>query len=55
MSRNCAKVIQVIETVTVIGAGTNNDPSRHLIEYWDFEGNKLAEYDSIKWTNERRF
>lgn len=50
-----AKVVQVIETMTNIGKGTEKDPCRHLIEYWDFEGNKLAEYDTIHWKKKERF
>ena len=41
------KTMQVIETCTVIGAGTEKDLSRHLYEYWSMEGEKLAEFDSI--------
>lgn len=44
-----AKVISVIETRAMKGAGINNDPVRQLIQYWDFEGNLLAEFDS--WNN----
>lgn len=40
-----AKVIQVIQTVALRGAGTENDECRDVMQYWDFEGNLLAEYD----------
>ncbi len=40
-----AKVIRVIETKAARGAGTPEQPSRMVTEYWDFEGNKLAEND----------
>lgn len=41
-----AKVIQVIETKSVRGAGTETDLCRSVTQYWDFEGNLLAENDS---------
>ena len=39
------RVIQVIETVSVRGAGTNEDLCRPVTQYWDFNGNLLAEKD----------
>lgn len=41
-----AKVIQVIETVALIGRGTHDDPVRTVTQYWDFSGNLLAESES---------
>lgn len=40
-----AKVIQVIETKSKRGLGTEKDPVREVTQYWDFEGNFLAEMD----------
>lgn len=40
-----ARVIQVIETKSKRGLGTEKDPVREIIQYWDFEGNFLAEFD----------
>lgn len=40
-----AKVIQVIETKAIRGLGTEKDPVRTVTQYWDFEGNFLAEMD----------
>jgi len=40
-----AKVIQVIETVAIRGTGTEKDPVRCITQYWDLEGNFLAEND----------
>ena len=40
-----AKVIQVIETTALRGSGTNEDPSRIVIQYWSLEGKLLAEND----------
>lgn len=40
-----ARVIQVIETRSIRGAGTNEDPVRDLTQYWDFDGHLLAEFD----------
>ncbi len=40
-----AKVIQVIETSALRGKGTEEDRCREIKQYWDFEGNLLAEND----------
>ena len=40
-----AKVIQVIETKAKRGLGTEKNPVREVTQYWDFEGNLLAEMD----------
>lgn len=40
-----AKVIQVIETRSLRGAGTADDVCREVIQYWSFEGKLLAEKD----------
>ena len=45
---NNAKVIQVIQTVTVKGNGTELDPCREVIQYWDFEGNLIVTKDPLK-------
>ncbi len=48
--RGCdsAKVISVIVTRALKGSGTESDPVREVIQYWDFDGNLLAEHDSVK-------
>lgn len=38
-----AKVIQVIETVSLLGRGTFEDPVREIRQYWSFDGTLLAE------------
>ncbi len=43
-----AKVMQVIETKSLIGAGTEKDPVRFIYQYWDFEGNLLASKDTVE-------
>lgn len=43
-----ACVIKVIRTKALLGAGTANDPIRHIYQYWDFEGNLLAENDGYE-------
>lgn len=44
-----ARVIQVIETATLIGTGDNNDdPCRIIRQYWSMEGELLAEHDPFK-------
>ena len=40
-------VIQVIETKTVIGLGVPSDPVREITQYWDMDGNLLAEADEF--------
>lgn len=40
-----ARVIPVIETKSIRGEGTHDDLCRLVIQYWDFEGNLLAEND----------
>ncbi len=42
-----AKVVQVIETRSLRGIGVNGDMCREVIQYWDFDGNLLAERDSL--------
>lgn len=43
-----ARVIRVIETKSLRGIGAPDDLSRIVIQYWDFDGNLLAEKDSIR-------
>ncbi len=45
---NSAKVIQVIETKSTRGKGTDADPVREVIQYWDFEGNLICEKDNVR-------
>lgn len=40
-----AKLIQVIETKANRGLGTKEDPVREVTQYWDLDGNFLAEMD----------
>lgn len=42
-----AKVIPVIQVEAKIGLGTEEDPVRNAIQYWDLEGNLLAERDPL--------
>lgn len=44
-STKLAEVIQVIRTVSTRGVGTEDDPCRNVYQYWDFDGNLLAEKD----------
>lgn len=39
------KVLQVIEVTSNRGRGTEESPIRNVREYFDMQGNKLAEYD----------
>lgn len=43
-----AKVIQLIETKSLIGSGNTENPVRIILQYWDFEGNLMAEKDTLK-------
>ncbi len=47
-----AKIIKVIETKALKGNGTEENPVRYVYQYWDFEGNLLAERD---YTDEEEF
>lgn len=40
-----ARVIPVIETKTICGAGTEKDPVRFIVRYWGLDGRLLAEAD----------
>lgn len=40
-----AQVIHVIKTEALRGEGTKEDMCRTVIQYWDFDGNLLAEND----------
>ena len=42
-----AKIIEVIETMSLRGTGSKGDPVRPLMRYWDFKGKLLAEKDCI--------
>ena len=42
---NSARIIQVIETRAKRGLGTKEDPVREVTQYWDLDGNFLAEMD----------
>ena len=46
-----ARVIQVIETKSLRGTGTTTDKVRFVTQYWDFEGNLLAESDPMEKEN----
>ena len=46
-SVNSAKVIQVIQTKSTRGKGTDADPVREVTQYWDFEGNLIFEEREI--------
>ena len=47
--RGCdaAKVIQVVETMSLIGAGTQDDPCRDIYQYWALDGTLLAARDTL--------
>ena len=41
------EVVQVIKTKSTRGDGTSADPKREIVQYWDFDGNLIAEGDSL--------
>lgn len=43
-----ARVVQVIETQALRGEGTEKDLCRVVTQYWDFNGNLLAEHDPVR-------
>lgn len=43
-----ARVIKVIQTVSLKGAGTEKNPVRYIYQYWDFKGKLLAEHDTYQ-------
>ncbi len=45
---DAAKMIKVIKTVSLIGAGTEKDPVRYIIQYWDLKGKLLASHDTLE-------
>ena len=40
-----AKVIQVIVTESVVGRGTEEDPTRSILQYWSLNGEFLAKVE----------
>lgn len=40
-----AKVVQVIRTVALKGAGTDDDPCRLIAQYWTLNGRLICEED----------
>ena len=42
---NSAKIISVIEVKAKRGLGIEGDPVREITQYWDADGNYLAERD----------
>lgn len=43
-----AKIIKLIQTKSLIGRGTKEDPARFIYQYWDFKGNLLASHDTLE-------
>lgn len=41
------KVVTLIETTTLIGSGLKEDPHRDLVQYWNMDGELVAEKDSF--------
>ena len=45
-------VIQVIKTVAVRGAGTEEDPFRNITQFWTLDGSLIVEFDIRKMAGE---
>lgn len=43
----CAEVVQVIKTKSTRGNGTSADPIREIVQYWDFDGKLIIEFDPV--------
>ena len=41
-----ARLVTLIETKAIQGYGTDDDPVRLKTQFWDFDGNLVAEIDS---------
>ena len=50
-----AKIITVIETQSLRGLGTTEDPCRIVKQYWDFKGELLAEFDCEKTKEQKTY
>ena len=48
-----ARIIQVIETEALRGDGTEADKCRMVKQYWDFDGNLLAENGGFTWKSRK--
>lgn len=42
-----SRVIQVIETTTICGHGTENSPVRQIVEYFTLDGDRLVKLDPV--------
>lgn len=40
-----AELITAIKTTAVVGTGTEEDPVRTIVQYWDLDGVLLVEHD----------
>ena len=51
-----ARIVEVIETRSLMGEGTPYDPCRAVIQYWHKNGELIATIDSMRkeTTNDRR-
>lgn len=55
------EMMQVIKVTAKKGLGIEGDPVREIVQYWDTEGNLLAEIDTdpaylcdlVKWESDR--
>lgn len=43
-----ARVVEVIETTSLRGSGTQGDPYRSVVQYWSRDGELLAERDTFE-------
>ena len=48
------KLVRVIKEVSVVGAGTKEDPVRERVQYWGLDGTLLFAIDSANLENSER-
>ena len=41
------QITEVIKTKTAVGVGTEEDPVRTVVQYWDKEGKLIGEEDPV--------
>ncbi len=50
----CAEVVQVIKTKSTRGDGTSANPTREVVQFWDFNGNLICVNDPLSVVSKHR-
>lgn len=45
------EIVQMIKVTAARGTGIKEDPVRQIKQYWDFDGNLIAEKDNVQYKN----